>query len=360
MAVAAVYYDGQSAKTRDVMVHVDSGYVTFSGVDTGVTNWSISGLHAIDPPAPGQPYRLTHDERPGARLVLRDEAFVAALLARNPQLKGGYTKRDIKQLLGWTLGGPAVFAGLGYLALYVIPGPIASALPQSWRDRTGAEMEKSMAMNIKRCSTTDGDRAIGRMLANLAEGTPDLPAVSVHVYDIPIVNAFALNGGHIVVTKKLIDLTEKPEELAGVLAHEIGHVAHKHPETQMVRLAGMEVLSSLFTSGGGGNMSSNMVFMAAILKQSREAESEADAYARDVIAKAQIDPNGIKTFFEKILKLEKERGEDSSALRGLGDILSNHPGTEDRIKEIKPLPPGVVPKPALSDEDWAALKKICG
>ena len=360
MAVSATYYDGQSAKTRQVTVSADSTSVNFSGPETLPTRWSIAGLHAIDPPAPDQPYRLTHDETPGARLVLRDAAFIAALLARNPQLKGGYTKRDISHLLGWTIGGLAAFVALGYLAIYVIPGPIAGLLPQSWRDRTGTEMEHAMSMGITRCSTTDGDRAIGKLLANLAEGTPDMPSVSVHVYEIPIVNAFALNGGHIIVTRKLLETADKPEELAGVLAHEIGHVAHKHPETQMVRLAGMEVLTSLFSGTNGGNMSSNMVFMAALLQQTRSTEAEADAYARDMIEKAQIDPEGMKSFFEKLLKIEKEHASDSKSLHVLGDLLSTHPGTEERIKEIKPLPPGVTPKPALLDEDWKALKKICG
>jgi predicted Zn-dependent protease len=128
----------------------------------------------------------------------------------------------------------------------------------------------------------------------------------------------------------------------------------------MVRLAGMEVLTSLFSGTNGGNMSSNMVFMAALLQQTRSTEAEADAYARDMIEKAQIDPEGMKRFFEKLLKIEKEHAIDNKSLHVLGDLLSTHPGTEDRIKEIKPLPPGVTPKPALSDEDWKALKKICG
>ena len=360
MAVSATYYDGQSAKTRQVTVSADSTSVNFSGPETLPTRWSIAGLHAIDPPAPDQPYRLTHDETPGARLVLRDAAFIAALLARNPQLKGGYTKRDISHLLGWTIGGLAAFVALGYLAIYVIPGPIAGLLPQSWRDRTGTEMEQAMTMGMARCSTDEGNKAIGHLLANLAEGKPDMPPVSVHVYDIPIVNAFALNGGHIIVTKKLIETADKPEELAGVLAHEIGHVAHKHPETQMVRLAGMEVLTSLFSGTNGGNMTSNTVFLAAVLRQSREAESEADAYGREMLEKAQIDTEGMKIFFNKMLKREREQGSDSKSLHALGEMFSTHPGTEDRIKEIKPLPPGVTPKPALSDEDWKALKKICG
>jgi Zn-dependent protease with chaperone function len=360
MAVSGTYYDGKTARAREVRVSADLHAIAFSGADTSADSWSIAGLHAIDPPSPGQPYRLTHHERPGARLVLQDEAFVAALLARNPGLKGGYTRRDISHLLGWTFGGLLAFAAIGYLALYVIPGPIAAALPQSWRERTGNEMEQAMASGFNRCSTSEGNSAIGKLVANLAEGTPDLPPVSVRVYDMNIVNAFALNGGHIIVTKKLLETADRPEELAGVLAHEIGHVAHRHPEVQMVRLAGMSVLTSLLSGTNGGNMTSNTVFLAAVLQQSREAEAEADAYGRDMVTKAQIDPMGMKSFLEKMLKLEKDQGSASKTLHVLGNILATHPGTEDRIKLIQPLPAGATIKPALSDEDWKALKKICG
>ncbi|MBG1231648.1 M48 family metallopeptidase [Aestuariivirga litoralis] len=360
MAVSATYFDGQSAKSHEVHVSEDGQQLTFSGADVAQVSWTIAGLHAIDPPSPGQPYRLTHEGAPGARLIIRDQDFITQLTARSRHLHGGYTRKDITQLLGWTLGGIAVFVLLGWIAVSVLPAPIARAMPQSWRQSTGIEMEKAMAGGKVACSTTAGDRAIGQLLANLAEGVPDMPPVSVHVYDLGMLNAFAVNGGHIIVTKQLLDAADRPEELAGVLAHEIGHVAHLHPEAQMVRLAGVQILSSTFSGTNGGNMSSNAIFIATVLRHSRAAEEEADAYARDMLVKSQIDPMGFKTFFEKLLKLEGGSSSQFSALKALGSIFSTHPGTEERIAKIKPLPEGVVAKPALTPEEWQALKKICG
>lgn len=361
MAGEGIYFDGRSAKARIVSVIEDGLMLSFQGEDTPQQRWSIKGLHPIDPPSPGQPYRLSHEDYPSQRLVIRDGELVARLVARSPHLKGGYSLRDIGHLLGWTVGGLAACAGLAYVALTLLPQPLAAMMPAGWRERTGLQMETAMAGSSKRCATPEGEHAIGTLLANLAEGTPDMPPVSVHVYDIPVLNAFAVNGGRIIVTSKLIAQADAPEELAGVLAHEIGHVAHHHPEAQSLRLAGMEILSSVISGSNGGSFASNVALLATVLRHSRAAESEADAYAEDMLTHASIDTQGMKRFFEKVLKLEGgSKPEANSTLAEIGNIFATHPGTEERIKQIKPLPPGVTPKPAMPDAEWKALKKICG
>jgi beta-barrel assembly-enhancing protease len=356
----AIYFDGKSARDRQVAISEGSGTLVFSGPDTPETIWTIAGLHPVDPPSPGQPYRLTHDNNPGARLIIRDEAFVKALVAKAPHLKGGYSKRDISHLFGWTIGGLATVAALSYIVITLLPDMVANTLPDSWRNRVGHQMESSVVDNAKACSGKAGEEAIGAMIANLAEGRPDLPPIAVHVYDIPILNAFAVPGGNIIVTKELIDKAGGPDEVAGVLAHEIGHVAHKHPEAQLVRIAGMQVLASVFTGSNGGDMTTNIAGLATLLSYSRKAEAEADAYARETLTKASIDPMGLKRFFEVIIKLEGEKKDSNGTLAALGNLFSTHPGTEERIKEIQPLPAGATAKPSLTEEQWQALKKICG
>lgn len=291
---------------------------------------------------------------------MRDPTLVASLQA---QIKGSLTshpRANSRTVLGRIAAGIVVIAGMTYIAMAVLPQPIARLMPESWRDRTGHELEMQLAEGHRRCSTPAAEHAIGQLLANLADGTPDMPPVSVHVYEIPIVNAFAVNGGHLIVTSKLIQETQAPEELAGVLAHEIGHVAHRHPEAQTVRMAGLAILSSLVTGKGDGGLANNVALLAAVLRQSRTAESEADAYAQNMLDKAAIDPEGLRTFFIKLKKIEDAMLPPGSFLHGFGSMTSDHPGTEERIKLIKPLPAGITAKPALSGQDWAALKKICG
>ncbi len=360
MAVSAQYFDGQSAKNQTVSVLEDGTNLRFSGDETPSTVWTISGLHAVDPPSPGQPYRLTHDDKPGARLIIRDGNFIATLVSRSSHLKGGYSKSDLSHIFGWVLGGLAVVAALGYITVALLPDRVAHMMPESWRNRVGKQMETSLVDNARACHSPAGDAALGSMIGALAEGTPELPPISVHVYDIPILNAFAVSGGNIILTRQLVETADAPDEVAGVLAHEIGHVFHRHPEAQLVRMEGVQILASVFTGSSGGDTLTSIAGLAALLQYSRKAENEADAYARETLTRASIDPIGLKHFFEKIVKLEGESKKVSGSFAALGNLFATHPGTEERIKEITPLPAGITAKPSLSDEQWKALKSICG
>lgn len=358
MAAIATYFDGQSARDHQVTLEKVGTDLVFSSATVPKTNWTIKGLHPLDPPTPGQPFRLTHEDRPGARLIVRDDAFIKVLVANSPHLKGSYSWRDIANIFGWTIGGLAAVAALTYISMVLLPDKIAKVLPNEWRNRIGREMEIVVVEGARICSTPKGDAALAAMISNLAQGAPDMPAISVHIYDVPILNAFAVAGGNIIMTRELIEKADAPEEVAGVLAHEIGHVYHLHPEAQLVRLTGMQVLASIFTGSNGGNTTTNAALLATILKYTRSAEAEADAYARETMVKASIDPMGLKTFFEKILKIEGSKI-NNGAFKALGTLFATHPGTEDRIKEITPLPAGQVAVPALTADEWQALKTIC-
>jgi beta-barrel assembly-enhancing protease len=365
--VSATYFDGETARNNAVVLRRVGETIEFGGADVALTQWPIKGLHPIDMPATGQPFRLTHDQKPGARLVLHDQAFIDDLLAANHFLKGGYGWGHIRQVLGWTVGGIAVLAALGYLTLSFLPQQVARIMPDSWRNRMGDQIVKDLISGAKRCDNKPGLEATSAMVQALAEGQPDLPPISVEVYDIPVMNAFAAPGGRIIFTRELLKVADNAEEVTGVLAHEIGHVNYRHPEAQLVRIAGLQVLVSAMTGSNGGNISSNAAGLAALLQYSRDAETEADAYARDTMEKSRINPMGFKTFFEKILKLEKgetpsadTKSNDNSVFSKLGKAFSTHPGTEDRIKLIKPLPDGTTPVRVMTEQQFQDLKGICG
>lgn len=368
MAVEAVFFDGETAHNRAVRVERVGNELHFQGENTPPTRWPIAGLHPIDPPSPGQPFRLTHDTQKGSRLILRDESFIADLIAANGALRGGYSLRHLGQVVGWTAGGLAAAAVLGWLAMAFLPQQLARFLPDDWRNRVGGQVVSSLVGDSRRCETAGAREAWAALIAALAEGNANLPPVSVSVYDIPVMNAFAAPGGKIVITRELLKQAESADELAGVLAHEIGHVARLHPEAQMVRLTGMQVLASVITNGGSGEWAGNIAALAAIFRYSREAEREADDYARSTMQAAAIDPMGLRRFFEKVLKLEKAAAKPDqaqsaakpTALERLGSIFATHPGTEERIRDLQPLPAGRVAVKIMTEEQWSALKAVCG
>ncbi len=361
MQTTGVFYDGATAQDHNVNITIGASDITIEGVAITARNWALTNLHPIDPPTAGTPFRLTNDLYPGERLIIMDEAVIVALLRQSPALKGGYTKRHFGQVAGWTLAGFAALAVLAYVTLSWLPELLAPMLPDAWREKTGKQIESTVIESAKECVDSKGLAALGAMIANLSQGN-DFPPLSVKIYDLPIVNAFAVSGGRVIMTRALIEAADTPEEITGVLAHEIGHVFHLHPEEQIVRLTGLQILMSIVGGSGGGEIVTNTAALATVLRYSREAEEEADSYARVALTNAKINPLGFKTFFEKIMKLgneTKKSTETASTLDRLGSVFSTHPDTEDRIKKIEPLPAGVTAVPSLSANEWLAMKKIC-
>lgn len=358
MQTQAVYFDGATASDHDVTVAMVPGCLAFSGSGTAPQNWPFASLTCIEPPQAGHPFRIANGDQPGARLVIRDDGFVAAMIAEAPHLRGGVAPRHVAKVAGWIAGGLATVAALGYLTLQVAPQQLAMVMPDTWRQRIGQQIETSFVEGAKRCEAAAGTAALEHLTARLAEGAAATPPVAIRIYDIPVTNAFALPGARIVVMGELLAKAETPEEVAGVLAHELGHVAGRHAEAQLIRATGLQLLFSAATGGGGGDTIGTAAGLATILQYSREAERQADAFAQATLEAAAIDPLGLKRFFERILK---DEGQSEGGVFGkIGSIFSTHPGTGERIATIRPLPDGVMARQVLSDEEWRALKKICG
>jgi predicted Zn-dependent protease len=357
MQADGTFFDGNTAADRAVTVQLDAAGIIFSGPSVAVQNWRFNNLSAIDPPRAGQPFRLTHMSHPGMRLIISDQAFIAALLEKAPQLRGGFNSRRAGKIALWIVGGLSIALIAAYLVLQLAPQKLALLLPDTWRDRIGAQIEASLTGGAKLCETANSRTALSAMAARLADGNPDLPPIAIRVYNIPVMNAFAMPGGRIVMTGELIRKAETPEEVAGVLAHELGHVVHLHSEAQLVRATGLQLLIAIAT-GGGGDMISSLAGLATILRYTRQAEAEADAFALTALENAAIDPMGLKRFFELVLKEEGKAW--TGAFGKIEGALATHPGTEERIKAIRPLPAGIMPRPVLNAGQWQALKSVCG
>jgi beta-barrel assembly-enhancing protease len=356
----AVFFDGRVAADRVVTVAITASGVRFSGDGVAEAEWPFRALSAVDAFMPGRPLRISSDQVPGARLVIGDDEFNAELMARAPHLKGGVNLHRLGRLMAWIFGGLLVVAAITYLTMQYAPKPIAFMLPDTWRDRVGTQIEATLTEGAKVCSGAAGQRALSAMMARIVEGNPDLPPVQVRVYDIPIMNAFAMPGERILMTGELIKRAKRPEEVAGVLAHELGHAMNRHSETQLVRATGLQVLLAVFTGGSGGDTISQFASLAAILSYSRAAEEEADRFAVDTLTASAIDPTGFRDFFETLLQEEKSSGGDGDTAFGkIGEVFASHPGTEERIKKIGPLPDGVVARPVMSEEQWQDLRGIC-
>lgn len=358
MRTSAIYFDGEVAAERGVTVTMAGEGIDFSGPEVAPQSWAFSTLVAIEPPQPGRLFRMTRTDQPGVRLTIRDDAFVAELTSHAPHLQGGANPHRVARIAAWIAGGLAALAILGYLTLQLVPQKIAFLLPDSWGERMGVKIEADLTAGARLCSNGDGQTALSALAARLAEGDPDMPRVSIRAYDIPVMNAFAMPGGRIVLTRELIARADAAEELAGVIAHEIGHVKHRHSEADMIRAAGIQILIGIATGGGESDSIGSLAGLAAIMRYSREAEAEADAYGLALLTAAKVDPMGFKRMFERLLRNEGER--PGGAIGKIQSVFATHPGTKERIEKIGPLPDGVTARSVVKIRHWLDIKRICG
>jgi predicted Zn-dependent protease len=152
-----------------------------------------------------------------------------------------------------------------------------------------------------------------------------------------VVNAFAVPGGYVYVNRGLIERTRNMSELAGVLAHEIGHVEHRHGAEQMEKMqrANLGVNLAYILLGRQPGPADGTLINAAgsayFARHSRQAENEADASAVPMMVAARINPNGLVSMFQLLIA---EQRRSPSALESW---FSTHPTTQDRIQHTQQL-----------------------
>lgn len=164
------------------------------------------------------------------------------------------------------------------------------------------------------------------------------------------VNAAAAPGGYVVVYTGLVAAARSPEELAGVLAHEVQHVVLRHSLRAMLRGLGLRATLAVILGGSGelGGVLSRMAEQLGTLHFSRAQETEADLAGVELLRRAGIDPSGLASFFE--------RSRDASGWGGeLPAILSTHPQSEERARRVRKAI-GSAAAPAPLEYDWQQVQ----
>jgi predicted Zn-dependent protease len=176
---------------------------------------------------------------------------------------------------------------------------------------------------------------------------------------MPIVNAFAAPGGSVVIFRGLLQRTDSPEQLAGVLAHELQHVLQRHSTRAIVQHASSGLLIAALTGDVTGPLAYGLEAARVLghFRYSREAETEADTEGLKMLLAARVDPAGMIAFFEPP-KDTADKHEESAADK----YLSSHPSDRDRKATLTAL---VSRHPTqsvtlLPGENWRELRYACG
>jgi predicted Zn-dependent protease len=181
--------------------------------------------------------------------------------------------------------------------------------------------------------TAEVAAATGRLLAGITNAPYEF---RFHVVEEPTLNAFALPGGHVVIHTGLLQAVRRPEELAGVLAHEMAHVTRRHSLRKLVETAGLSLLVRALVGDPSGLLgaltdSSELLFRQ---KFSRDFEREADDTGWDYLVAARIDPRGMIEFFRK-LRDQQSQSAAGAVAEGRLSFLSTHPATAERIARLE-------------------------
>ena len=194
---------------------------------------------------------------------------------------------------------------------------------------------KQLASEVERQAKIINDPVIAeyvnRIGQNLVRNSDAKVPFTIKVIDSEEVNAFALPGGFFFVNSGLIMKADTEAELAGVMAHEIGHVAARHGTKQATRgeIAQIGMIPLIFMGGWTGYgiyEAASVLVPVGFLKFSQHMESEADLLGLEYMYKAGYDPTAFVDFFEKIETLEKRKP------GAVSKFFSTHPPTDERIR----------------------------
>jgi hypothetical protein len=341
----AWHYDGKSAVKRAVEVQVIGQQFYLLENERRSGPFAFADVAYVTRQGEADVYGL--DGQDGWRLTLSGPvpADLTALLPA-PRKYGGWVDRLGlgKAAIAFTLTSAAAIA-----VVLFSPQWLAPLIPDSVDDRLGDALVGDFGGRF--CATPAGDAALNKLVVSLDDAPQDL---RVEVAKIDMLNAVALPGGNVILFDGLLKQARSPDEVAGVLAHEIGHVREKHVMQALLRQMGLAVVLG-GVDGNSGAFVNNILSMS----YSRNSEAEADAYSMKALGNADISPIGTASFFDRLSELDGSAGVVKGD-GGITDYLSSHPLSASRKEAFeKSIVKGKNYKPALTPTEWTELKTMC-
>ena len=351
---AARYGEGVNATRVAAALRMEAGGLLVTPENGGPILWAYADLRTAEPiRARSVDAVLTSRAAKRASLYVDDALFLAHLIKRAPGLKLN-TERWRTGRPGLAVGAVALMSCAGIWAFDVSPTKgLARTMPEKARMALGDSVIRTMPAQ-RRCTAVEGRAALAKLMQRLMPNGP-ITADSITVLDWSLLNAFAVPGNRIVLTRGLIEQAQSPDEIAAVIGHEAGHSIELHPEASLVRSVGFWALVQMVFTGTPGAIG-NIGVVLAQLGYTRSAEREADGHALRLLQEARISPKGMGNFFRRMDKrTPTPKAADGNSV---GDILSTHPSNPERIARIDGQR-AYEATPALADEEWRALKAIC-
>jgi predicted Zn-dependent protease len=361
---AGIFFDGVTATRRDVSVDLASAALRILSTNGDVlAEWPYAKLERLSTAA--DVLRLG---RRGsdvlARLEIRSPALIAAIGERSSSVDLGEASegRERIRVVAWSLAAVVSLVLVGVFGVPFLAAHATPLIPLAMERRLGEAVDTQLRSILDKdhagphfecgaaASETAGRAALDKLVHRLEAGADLKFPLTVAVLRRSEANAMALPGGQIYVFRGLIEKAETPDELAGVIAHEIGHVNHRDGTRMTLESAGLSLLFGMllgdFTGGGAVVIAAQMTLRSAY---SREVEAAADAYSVTLISKTGGNPRALGTILTRI------GGATEPAMK----MLLDHPETKARVAMIDTMASTSTGAPLLDAAEWTALKQIC-
>lgn len=334
---ARFFGPGLPSTGEDAPLRLVAGYIEVRS-SAGTQRSAIAALRVREVVSVQRGLELSWDSPQGPYAAqVYDAAIVRSLqqhpdFAATPQMRellGKQRRHSLGRKVGWALVALFVLAPLIALIGFIlqadrIAGALAGRIPVAQEAAIGKGVFASMKATLKLRDEGPAAAAVRELGAKLTAGSRY--QYEFHVTEDKTINAFALPGGVVVVNTGLLAAAKRPEELAGVLAHEVQHVELRHSLRSMVKELGLRGLWAAFTGDLGGTMAGQAAFKLTTLRFSRDAESDADSHGFNTLVRLEVDPKGMVDFFGTMGKAE---GASPPAW------LSTHPASEARQKVLQ-------------------------
>ena len=349
---SAIYFDGTSSRRRLVTLAFNDGLELHEDGHT-LAAWSFADIRRTD--SPSGALRVTCLTAPAlARLEIRDAAVAAELISRCARLDENIPGRHgTARIVGWSLAATVSIVAVVLFGVPLAADRLAPLVPQALERRLGdvAEGQVKTLFGGKTCNNASGQAAFTKLVDAIRESSGLDTSIQSEVLSTPVSNAFALPGGRVYLFSGLLAKAENADEIAGILAHELGHLSHRDGTRNLIYNGGTSFLIGLLfgdITGSGALIFASRSLVTA--SYSREAEQNADTFAIDAMHRLGRSP---KPMGELMFRVTGKEGDKSLS------VLSNHPLTEDRLARMSQEDRPPSGPPLLTPSEWASLKAIC-
>jgi len=352
MRVSARFFDGSSLEAKDIHVVFSGGRVDlFDTQDVCFSDYTNDDFILRYADKYGDRIDLGVVGEKDIRIIFEATGIRSLVGGFLPQVEGAVHGDDWKAATIVSAGLVGIILVLGIL-VWQLERIVPALVPDDTARNFGAGLADGYVELLGgRCSSGAGEEALQKMVARLTKNNTELD-LRVQVVNHELSNAFAMPGGQVVLFDGLIQEASSAEEVAGVLAHEIGHEKYKHAMRGITRSIGIDIFGSIFAGSEVTEISKQLI----ILGHSRSMETEADQIAIKILQSAEISPIPLAGFFDRVS--EAESNVVDIDLAKVASFFSTHPESHVRAETMRNAG-GTTVRPVLSKAEWQAMKSMC-